>query len=86
MFDISIDIRLEQGGINDAWYSSCADLVESRFFNSDFEAFGVSGMKVNRVFRIHNRFLRSQFEVWEFTLKLAIDFSLESYASTRRPR
>jgi hypothetical protein len=56
------NIRLEDGRKSDVWYSSCVDLLGSRFFTHDFNEYGVADIKVNRVSRIHNRFLRNRFE------------------------
>ena len=56
------NIRLEDGKPSDLWYSSCVDLVNSRFSPSDFHSAGISGLSVTRVTRIHNRFLRNRFE------------------------
>ena len=56
------NIRLEDGKPSDVWYSSCVDLVNSRFFQGDFQPYGISDLKVVRVTRIHNRFLRNRFE------------------------
>ena len=33
---------------SDVWYSSCVDLVNSRFFQGDFQAYGISDLKVNQ--------------------------------------
>ena len=43
-------------------YNSCAELVQSRFCSADFKNMGITGIKINRIFRIHNRILRAQFE------------------------
>ena len=56
------NIRLEDGKATDVWYSSCVDLLKSRFFARDFRAYGVGDIRVNRVTRIHNRFLRNRFD------------------------
>jgi len=56
------NIRLEDGKPSDLWYSSCVDLVKSRFFVQDFQDFGITGLNVVRVTRVHNRFLRNRFE------------------------
>eukprot|EP00945_MAST-04E_sp_MAST-4E-sp1_P005291 g5291.t1 len=56
------NIRLEDGKPSDVWFSSCADLLKSRFFARDFRAYGVEDIRVNRVTRIHNRFLRNRFD------------------------
>jgi antitoxin (DNA-binding transcriptional repressor) of toxin-antitoxin stability system len=39
------NIRMEDGKPSDLWYSSCVDLVNSRFFASDFAAIGIKGLK-----------------------------------------
>jgi Leucine-rich repeat (LRR) protein len=56
------NIRLEDGKPSDVWFSSCVDLVNSRFFPPDFRPHGIADIKVHRVTRIHNRFLRNRFE------------------------
>ena len=56
------NIRLEDGKPSDVWYSSCVDLVNSRFVAADFADLGVTGIRVSRVTRIHNRHLRNRFE------------------------
>ena len=55
------NIRLEDGAPSDVWHSSCVDLVQSRFFPQDYTAFNIAGVKVTRVYRVHNRFLRNRF-------------------------
>mmetsp|Transcript_34109 Transcript_34109/g.96662 ORF Transcript_34109/g.96662 Transcript_34109/m.96662 type:complete len:1474 (-) Transcript_34109:585-5006(-) len=70
------NIRMEDGKPTDLWHSSCVDLVTSRFFPNDFSAMGVKGLKVTRVTRIHNRFLRNRFEEH---LESLVDMSDSSY-------
>eukprot|EP00667_Euglena_gracilis_P000263 EG_transcript_263 len=56
------NIRLEEGKPGEMWYKSCMDLVRSRFYTADFLALGLKDIKVVKVTRIHNRFLRNRFE------------------------
>ena len=56
------NVRFEDGKPTDIWYSSCVDLMYSRFHAKDFEEFDIMGVKVNRITRVHNRLLRSRFE------------------------
>lgn len=56
------NIRLEDGTPSDVWYASCANLLRSRMFASDFQRFGIADVRVTRVTRVHNRFLRNRFE------------------------
>lgn len=42
--------------------SQCADLVRSRFSTADFAPLHVTGVRVLRAIRVHNRYLRSRFE------------------------
>ncbi|KAJ9527642.1 hypothetical protein QJQ45_025918 [Haematococcus lacustris] len=57
------NIRLEEGKPSDLWFSSCSDLLLSRFNPSDYSpCLGVSGVSVLGVTRIHNRWLRNRFE------------------------
>ena len=51
------NIRFEEGKNTDNWYTSCADLVLSRYVGKN-----LCPLKVTRVTRIHNRFLRNRFE------------------------
>ena len=43
-------------------FSSCHDLVMSRFCATDFKPYKVTGVKIHRIIRIHNRILRAQFD------------------------
>ncbi|XP_063150021.1 leucine-rich repeat-containing protein 9 [Candoia aspera] len=54
--------RFEEGSPNDVWFNSCYELILSRFCAWDFKVYGITGVKVNRVIRVHNRVLRLNFE------------------------
>ncbi|XP_074547471.1 leucine-rich repeat-containing protein 9 isoform X2 [Halichoeres trimaculatus] len=56
------NIRLEEGCSTDPWFTSCCDLLLSRFCHSDFEIYGITGIKISKVIRIHNSALRLRFE------------------------
>ncbi|KAJ1635214.1 hypothetical protein T492DRAFT_863766, partial [Pavlovales sp. CCMP2436] len=56
------NVRLEEGAASDVWFSSCADLLHSRFYAADFAALGVEGVVALRVTRVHNRALRTRFD------------------------
>ena len=56
------NIRFEEGKPTDKWFSSCVDLVRSRFNPEQMKFYGITGIWVTRVTRIHNRFLRNRFE------------------------
>ena len=56
------NIRLEDGKPSDMWYSSCVDLVNSRFLPAAYADLGIESLRVTRVTRIHNRQLRNRFE------------------------
>ncbi|XP_053331520.1 leucine-rich repeat-containing protein 9 [Spea bombifrons] len=56
------NVRFEEGVPSDPWFKSCYDLILSRFCAWDFKAYGISGVKINRIVRVHNRILRMQFE------------------------
>jgi hypothetical protein len=70
------NIRFEEGKPTDRWYSSCVDLIRSRFNPEHMKEFGVIGINVIRVTRIHNRFLRNRFEE---RLEHLVDLSDTSY-------
>ncbi|XP_039994007.1 leucine-rich repeat-containing protein 9 isoform X3 [Xiphias gladius] len=56
------NIRLEEGCSTDPWFTSCCDLLRSRFSHSDYKVHGITGIKINRVIRIYNSALRLRFE------------------------
>ena len=70
------NIRMEEGKVTDVWYQSCVDLVRSRFFAADFEPFGIKDVRITKVTRMHNRFLRNRFEDRLDTL---VDTSNQAY-------
>ena len=70
------NIRFEEGKPSDKWFSSCVDLVRSRFHSEQMKYFGIQGITVTRVTRIHNRFLRNRFEE---KLEQLVDLSDNSY-------
>lgn len=70
------NIRFEEGKPSDKWFTSCVDLVRSRFNPEHMKYFGITGINVTRVTRIHNRFLRNRFEE---KLEQLVDLSDNSY-------
>ncbi|CEG45969.1 Protein phosphatase 1, regulatory subunit, and related proteins [Plasmopara halstedii] len=56
------NIRLEDANPSDAWFVSCEELVRSRLYLSGLQKFGIKDIKINRVTRINNRFLRNRFQ------------------------
>eukprot|EP00752_Nemacystus_decipiens_P007096 g6358.t1 len=60
-FDTGGNVRFEEGRPGDVWFSSCADLVKSRVMPAAGKG-SSSGVKVSRVIRIHNRFLKNRFD------------------------
>lgn len=70
------NIRFEEGKPTDKWFSSCVDLVRSRFNPEQMKFFGINGINVTRVTRIHNRYLRNRFEE---KLEQLVDLSDNSY-------
>lgn len=58
-------------------FTSCCDLLLSRFHPSDFEAHGVSGVNVSRVVRVNNSALRLRFEDRFDSLRVGNDGSAQ---------
>ncbi|OCT68507.1 leucine-rich repeat-containing protein 9 isoform X2 [Xenopus laevis] len=56
------NVRFEEGTAADSWFKSCYDLIVSRFCAMNFRAYGISGIKIHRIIRVHNRMLRLKFE------------------------
>uniref|UniRef100_A0A8B9C7N4 U2A'/phosphoprotein 32 family A C-terminal domain-containing protein n=1 Tax=Anser brachyrhynchus TaxID=132585 RepID=A0A8B9C7N4_9AVES len=54
------NIRFEEGLSNNP--CSCCELIQSRFCTWDFRAYDIMGVKINRIFRVHNQILRLKFE------------------------
>uniref|UniRef100_A0A673J9S6 Leucine rich repeat containing 9 n=1 Tax=Sinocyclocheilus rhinocerous TaxID=307959 RepID=A0A673J9S6_9TELE len=55
-------IRFEEGNTGEPWFTSCYDLLLSRFCAWDYKPHHVTGIKINRIIRIHNRALRQRFQ------------------------
>ncbi|XP_041469372.1 leucine-rich repeat-containing protein 9-like isoform X1 [Lytechinus variegatus] len=56
------NVRFEDGTTSDIWFTSCHDLILSRFCASDYQAHGITGLKIHRITRVHNRMLRYRFD------------------------
>ncbi|XP_005098353.1 leucine-rich repeat-containing protein 9 [Aplysia californica] len=56
------NVKFVDGQSSDAWFTSCHDLVLSRFCAYDYRDLGVVGIKIHRIVRIHNRMLRTRFD------------------------
>ncbi|XP_053476171.1 leucine-rich repeat-containing protein 9 isoform X2 [Ictalurus furcatus] len=56
------NIRFEEGTTSHAWFKPCYDLLLSRFCVWDYKAYNITGIKINRIVRVHNRILRLRFE------------------------
>ncbi|XP_052769048.1 leucine-rich repeat-containing protein 9-like isoform X3 [Mya arenaria] len=56
------NVRFEEGSPSDLWFTSCHDLVLSRFCAADYREHGIVAIKVRRIIRLHNRTLRSRFD------------------------
>uniref|UniRef100_A0AAY4C662 Leucine-rich repeat-containing protein 9 n=1 Tax=Denticeps clupeoides TaxID=299321 RepID=A0AAY4C662_9TELE len=56
------NVRFEEGSPSAPWFTSCHELLLSRFCACDYTRHGVTGLKVHRIIRIQNRALRSRFE------------------------
>ncbi|XP_062296863.1 leucine-rich repeat-containing protein 9 [Scomber scombrus] len=78
------NIRLEEGCSTDPWFTSCCDLLLSRFSHLDYKIHRITGIKITRVIRIHNSALRLRFEDRLHTL-LASEESV-TFSQTYRRR
>ncbi|XP_077999840.1 leucine-rich repeat-containing protein 9-like isoform X2 [Glandiceps talaboti] len=56
------NVRFEDGRSADVWFTSCHDLILSRFCAADYKDYGVLGIKIHRITRVHNRILRFKFD------------------------
>ncbi|KAL1791201.1 leucine-rich repeat-containing protein 9 isoform X1 [Sigmodon hispidus] len=56
------NIHFEEGTRAHDWFNSCYELILSRFCTWDFRAYGITGVKVNRVIKVSNRILSLKFE------------------------
>ncbi|XP_067277190.1 leucine-rich repeat-containing protein 9 isoform X1 [Pseudorasbora parva] len=56
------NIRFEEGNTSEPWFTSCYDLLLSRFCVWDYKPQHITGIKINRIIRIHNRALRQRFQ------------------------
>ncbi|XP_053191128.1 leucine-rich repeat-containing protein 9 [Scomber japonicus] len=78
------NIRLEEGCSTDPWFTSCSDLLLSRFSHLDYKNHGITGIKINRVIRIHNSALRLRFEDRLHTLQASEESVTFSQTYRRR--
>ena len=77
----STNILLKFFNISYSRFTSCHDLVLSRFCSADYREHGIVGIKVRRIIRVHNRILRSRFD--EKLLSIVDDADGEYYATSR---
>uniref|UniRef100_A0A7N4PUC1 Leucine rich repeat containing 9 n=1 Tax=Sarcophilus harrisii TaxID=9305 RepID=A0A7N4PUC1_SARHA len=56
------NIQFEEGTPSHVWFNCCYELILSRFCTWDFRAYGITGVKINRIFKMNNRILRLKFE------------------------
>ncbi|XP_033624638.1 leucine-rich repeat-containing protein 9-like [Asterias rubens] len=56
------NVRFEEGQSSDLWFSSCHDLILSRFCAADYKVHDILGIKIHRITRVHNRMLRYRFD------------------------
>ncbi|XP_074092030.1 leucine-rich repeat-containing protein 9 isoform X2 [Macrotis lagotis] len=56
------NIQFEEGTPSHEWFNCCYQLILSRFCSWDFRAYGITGLKINRIFKMNNRILRLKFE------------------------
>ncbi|XP_013396331.1 leucine-rich repeat-containing protein 9 [Lingula anatina] len=56
------NVRYEDGKPTDVWFTSCHDLILSRFCAVDYREFGIQGIMIHRITRVHNRILRTRFD------------------------
>ncbi|XP_043553199.1 leucine-rich repeat-containing protein 9 [Chiloscyllium plagiosum] len=76
------NIRFEEGTPSDVWFTSCYDVILSRFCAWDFKKLGVTGLKINRIVRVHNRVLRLKYEdkIQSILNKEGSPFKSENYS------
>ncbi|KAL3874482.1 hypothetical protein ACJMK2_037491, partial [Sinanodonta woodiana] len=75
------NIRFEEGSQSDLWFTSCHDLVLSRFCAADYREHEIVGIKIRRIIRVHNRILRSRFD--EKLTSIVDDMEGEFYITNR---
>ncbi|ESO85655.1 hypothetical protein LOTGIDRAFT_210857 [Lottia gigantea] len=75
------NVRFEDGTPSDVWFSSCHDLVLSRFCSADYRDRGIMGIKIHRIIRIHHRMLRTKFD--NKLNDLTDDKTVEEFSSTK---
>ncbi|KAM4625879.1 leucine-rich repeat-containing protein 9 [Polymixia lowei] len=78
------NIRFEEGSPKDPWFTSCYDLLLSRFSATDYKAHSITGIKINRINRIHNRALRLRFEDKLHSLLASEESALFSHTNYKR--
>ncbi|XP_051504244.1 leucine-rich repeat-containing protein 9 [Myxocyprinus asiaticus] len=69
------NIRFEEGNTSEPWFTSCYDLLLSRFCAWDYKPHHITGIKINQIIRIHNRALRLRFQDKVHSLLFRNEFS-----------
>ncbi|KAL4138583.1 hypothetical protein PRIC2_002088 [Phytophthora ramorum] len=77
------NIRLEDGKPTDAWFGSCVELVRSRLFLPELQKFGITDIRINRVTRINNRYLRNRFQARMEEVLIAPDKKVKDNVSKK---
>eukprot|EP00929_Paragymnodinium_shiwhaense_P061797 TRINITY_DN30882_c0_g2_i1.p1 TRINITY_DN30882_c0_g2~~TRINITY_DN30882_c0_g2_i1.p1 ORF type:complete len:1502 (-),score=435.63 TRINITY_DN30882_c0_g2_i1:512-5017(-) len=80
------NVRLEEGAEKEGWFKHIQELVQSRFRAAEFSRFGISGVKVTGVTRVHNQCLRIGFEDMLQDLELEPQKQLEYLFYVPDPR
>ncbi|XP_057198998.1 leucine-rich repeat-containing protein 9 isoform X1 [Triplophysa rosa] len=73
------NIRFEEGNTNDPWFTSCYDLLLSRFCAWDYKTHHINGIKINRIIRIHNQALRLRFQDKLHSLNMESSATSQNY-------
>ncbi|KAM6392616.1 LOW QUALITY PROTEIN: leucine-rich repeat-containing protein 9 [Pluvialis apricaria] len=56
------NFHFEEGLSSNPWFSSCCYIIQPRFCTWDFRTYSIIGMKINHIFRVHNKIPRLKFK------------------------
>ncbi|XP_053561219.1 leucine-rich repeat-containing protein 9 [Bombina bombina] len=56
------NVRFEEGNTSHSWFKTCYDLILARYCVWNFKLYGISGVKINRIIKVHNRDLKLKFD------------------------
>lgn len=56
------NIRVEEGTVNDQWYSNMCEIIKDKFDSEIFKNYGICDVNIKRIWKIENKCVKNAFE------------------------